>query len=87
MTTAGAERSEQYVGVYDPAIGPGEVLVKVTACGVCFSHLTLLRGHYPFARFPVVPGHEITGTVAAVGPGVSWPAGGTAVGAQFLCDS
>lgn len=70
-----------------PEPGPGEVLIKITACGVCFSDLNLLRGHYPFARFPVVPGHEITGTVAAVGSGVSWPEVGTAVGAQFLFDS
>lgn len=70
-----------------PEPGPGEVLVKITACGVCFSDLNLLRGHYPFARFPVVPGHEITGAVAAVGPGVTWPEVGTTVGAQFLYDS
>lgn len=70
-----------------PEAGPGEVLVKITACGVCFSDLNLVRGHYPFARFPVVPGHEITGTVVAVGPGVTWPEVGTAVGAQFLYDS
>lgn len=70
-----------------PEPGAGEVLVKLTACGVCFSDLNLLRGHYPFARFPVIPGHEITGTVVAVGPGVTWPAVGTAVGAQFLYDS
>jgi propanol-preferring alcohol dehydrogenase len=70
-----------------PAPGPGEVLVKITACGVCFSDLGLLRGHYPFARFPVVPGHEITGVITAVGDGVSWPEVGTPVGAQFLYDS
>ncbi|GGT11142.1 alcohol dehydrogenase catalytic domain-containing protein [Streptomyces chromofuscus] len=70
-----------------PQPGAGEVLVKVTACGVCFSDLNLLHGHYPFARFPVVPGHEITGLVTAVGPGVTWPEVGTAVGAQFLYDT
>jgi D-arabinose 1-dehydrogenase-like Zn-dependent alcohol dehydrogenase len=70
-----------------PTPGQGEVLVKITACGVCFSDLGLLQGHYPFARFPVIPGHEITGTVAALGPGVTWPEVGTAVGAQFLYDS
>ncbi|MEV0629359.1 alcohol dehydrogenase catalytic domain-containing protein [Nonomuraea wenchangensis] len=70
-----------------PEPGPGEVLVKVTACGVCFTDLNLVRGHYPFARFPVVPGHEITGTVAALGPGVPGLAVGDAVGAQFLYDS
>ncbi|MGP3983794.1 alcohol dehydrogenase catalytic domain-containing protein [Streptomyces sp. KR80] len=70
-----------------PRPGPGEVLIKITACGVCFSDLNLMRGHYPFARFPVVPGHEITGVIADVGPGVSWPGVGTPVGAQFLYDS
>ncbi|MFJ9025950.1 alcohol dehydrogenase catalytic domain-containing protein [Streptomyces sp. NPDC102259] len=65
----------------------GEVLIKVTACGVCFSDLNLIRGHYPFARFPVIPGHEITGTIAAVGEGVTGLAVGDAVGAQFLYDS
>jgi D-arabinose 1-dehydrogenase-like Zn-dependent alcohol dehydrogenase len=70
-----------------PEPGPGEVLVKVTACGVCFTDLNLVRGHFPFARFPVVPGHEITGTVAALGSGVSGLAVGDAVGAQFLYDS
>ena len=70
-----------------PSPGQGEVLVKITACGVCFSDLGLLQGHYPFARFPVIPGHEITGTVAALGPGVTWPEVGTPVGAQFLYDS
>lgn len=70
-----------------PEPGPGEVLVRITACGVCFSDLNLVRGHYPFARFPVIPGHEVTGVVAATGPGVTWPEVGTAVGAQFLYDS
>ncbi|HTU09132.1 MAG TPA: alcohol dehydrogenase catalytic domain-containing protein [Trebonia sp.] len=67
-----------------PAPGPGEILVKVTACGMCFTEVNLLHGHYPFARFPVIPGHEITGTVAALGPGVDWPAVGARVCAQFL---
>ncbi|MEV0381485.1 alcohol dehydrogenase catalytic domain-containing protein [Nonomuraea sp. NPDC050643] len=70
-----------------PEPGPGEVLVEITACGVCYTDLNLVRGHYPFARFPVVPGHEITGTVAALGAGVPGLAVGDAVGAQFLYDS
>ncbi|WP_405577735.1 alcohol dehydrogenase catalytic domain-containing protein [Streptomyces sp. NBC_01190] len=70
-----------------PEPGPGEVLVKISACGVCYSDLSLVRGHYPFARFPVIPGHEITGVVASVGPGVSALEPGRSVGAQFLYDS
>jgi D-arabinose 1-dehydrogenase-like Zn-dependent alcohol dehydrogenase len=90
MRAAIATAVDQPLSVTDlevPEPGYGEVLVKLTACGVCFTDLGLLQGHYPFARFPVVPGHEITGTVAAVGPGVTFPEVGTAVGAQFLYDS
>lgn len=90
MRAAIATAVDQPLSITDlelPEPGEGELLVKLTACGVCFSDLGLLQGHYPFARFPVVPGHEITGTVAALGAGVTWPEVGTAVGAQFLYDS
>ena len=70
-----------------PEPGQGEVLVKIIACGICYTDLDLLQGQWPIARFPVVPGHEITGVVAAAGPGVSWPEVGASVGAQFLGDS
>ncbi len=70
-----------------PEPGQGEVLVKITACGVCYTDLDVLHGHWPNARFPMIPGHEITGVVAAAGPGVSWPEVGASVGAQILGDS
>jgi 2-desacetyl-2-hydroxyethyl bacteriochlorophyllide A dehydrogenase len=56
-----------------PAPGPGEALVAVEAAGLCGSDLELLDGRRrpPFVRYPVVPGHEWSGRVAAVGPGVS----------------
>jgi len=54
---------------------------------MCFSEVPLVRGGYPFARYPVVPGHEVTGTVEAVGPNVAWPDVGAVVGAQFLYSS
>ncbi|KAJ9151663.1 Alcohol dehydrogenase GroES-like domain-containing protein [Coniochaeta hoffmannii] len=50
--------------------GPGEVLVKVLACGVCHSDIFEQHGFLPNA-FPIVPGHEIIGDVAAVGEGVA----------------
>jgi len=90
MRAAIATAVDQPLSITDlevPEPGEGELLVKLTACGVCFSDLGLLQGHYPFARFPVIPGHEITGTVAALGSGVTWPEVGTAVGGQFLYDS
>ncbi len=59
-----------------PSPGPGEVLVKVEACGVCHSDAFAVTGGYPGVSFPVVPGHEVAGTVAALGDGVDyWDAG------------
>ncbi|MFG2243831.1 alcohol dehydrogenase catalytic domain-containing protein [Spirillospora sp. NPDC048823] len=70
-----------------PEPGPGEILVEVTACGMCYSEVNHLRGHYPFGTFPTVPGHEISGVVAALGEGVAWPEVGTPVGAAWLYGS
>lgn len=53
-----------------PHPGPGEVLVRVQACGVCGSDLFLLEGGFGTDRFPVVPGHEAAGVVAELGAGV-----------------
>ncbi|GAA4837699.1 zinc-dependent alcohol dehydrogenase [Saccharopolyspora rosea] len=53
--------------------GPGEALVRVAWSGICGSDREILAGGRPegFVRYPVVPGHEWSGTVAAVGAGVS----------------
>ncbi|NDU73715.1 alcohol dehydrogenase catalytic domain-containing protein [Actinomadura sp. DSM 109109] len=77
----------QIVETEEPAPGPGEILVRVTACGMCFSEVNHLRNHYPFGTFPTVPGHEISGVVAALGEGVAWPEVGTPVGAAWLYGS
>jgi acryloyl-coenzyme A reductase len=53
-----------------PEPGPGEVLVRVGACGVCGRDRVDRRGRYPGMRLPVTLGHEIAGTVIAAGPGV-----------------
>ncbi|CAM5452419.1 dehydrogenase [Streptomyces spiroverticillatus] len=52
--------------------GPGEVLVEVAAAGICMSDREVYDGHRDpgYVRYPLVPGHEWSGTVAAVGPGV-----------------
>ncbi len=54
-----------------PAPGPGEVLVRIEACGVCRTDLHLVDGDLPERRLPIVPGHEIVGIVASVGAGVA----------------
>jgi len=50
-----------------PRPGPGEVLIKVRACGVCRTDLHIVDGELPNPKLPLIPGHEIVGTVVAVG--------------------
>ena len=59
-----------------PTPGPGQVLVKVDACGICHSDVLTKEGHWPGLVYPRVPGHEIAGSIAAVGADVrGWTAG------------
>lgn len=51
----------------DPVPAAGEILVKVTACGVCHTELDEIEGRTPPPRLPIVPGHQVVGTVAALG--------------------
>ncbi|MGV8039457.1 MAG: zinc-dependent alcohol dehydrogenase family protein [Thermoanaerobaculaceae bacterium] len=67
-----------------PEPGPGEVLVRVSACGVCRTDLHLVDGELPGPKLPVVPGHEIAGTVERLGAGVSGLAPGDRVGVPWL---
>lgn len=53
-----------------PTPGPGEVLVRVHACGVCASDLHVVQGITPSAHLPITLGHEAAGVVAEVGEGV-----------------
>jgi D-arabinose 1-dehydrogenase-like Zn-dependent alcohol dehydrogenase len=63
-----------------PQPGVGEVRVKVQACGICHSDSLTKEGHWPGIQYPRVPGHEIAGTVDAVGAGVTWWSIGQRVG-------
>jgi L-iditol 2-dehydrogenase len=62
-----------------PQIGPGEVLLKVAACGVCTSELDIYQGLSGHASYPWEPGHEVSGVVERVGEGVRAPAPGDPV--------
>jgi propanol-preferring alcohol dehydrogenase len=66
-----------------PSPGPGQVLLRVSACGVCRTDLHLLDGELPDTNPPIIPGHEIVGRVEAVGAGVSVPLG-TRLGIPWL---
>jgi propanol-preferring alcohol dehydrogenase len=52
-----------------PVPGPGELLVRVTCCGVCRTDVHLAEGDLPRHRERTVPGHEVVGVVDGVGPG------------------
>jgi D-arabinose 1-dehydrogenase-like Zn-dependent alcohol dehydrogenase len=59
-----------------PEPGRGEALVRVHACGVCHSDMFAKEGGFPGVSWPLVPGHEIAGEVAALGEGVEgWETG------------
>jgi D-arabinose 1-dehydrogenase-like Zn-dependent alcohol dehydrogenase len=59
-----------------PEPGFGEVRVRVHACGVCHSDVFAVQGGFPGVTYPVVPGHEIAGSVDAIGEGVhGWKTG------------
>lgn len=71
-----------------PVPGRGELLVKVIACGVCHTDLHAAQGDWPVKpNPPFVPGHEVAGIVAAVGPDVTGFKEGDAVGVAWLHDS
>ena len=70
--------------VADPVAGAGQVLVRVHACGVCRTDLHVVDGELPGARSPVIPGHEIVGTVAALGSDVAGFSIGQRVGIPWL---
>jgi propanol-preferring alcohol dehydrogenase len=67
-----------------PRPGPGEVLVKVEACGVCRTDLHVVDGELPQPKLPLVPGHEIVGRIAALGEGVAQFSIGERVGIPWL---
>ena len=69
-----------------PPLGPHDVEIRISHCGICHSDVHLVDGDWGVGSYPMVPGHEIAGTVAAVGPeaghlqvgdrvGVGWQGG------------
>jgi propanol-preferring alcohol dehydrogenase len=68
-----------------PEPGPGEILVKVAACGVCHSDLHAIDGDWtPPPVLPLIPGHEVAGHVASMGEGVTGFRAGDAVGVPWM---
>ena len=67
-----------------PVALPGEVLVRVRACGVCRTDLHIVDGELPPVELPIVPGHEIVGVVEVIGDGVTNLQVGDRVGIPWL---
>src|SRR5690349_971417 len=74
-----------------PVPGPGQVRLRVQACGICFSDHLTKDGLFPGIQYPRVPGHEVAGVLDELGPGVSsWKKGqrvgvGWHAGHDFTC--
>ncbi|WP_327640142.1 zinc-dependent alcohol dehydrogenase family protein [Kribbella sp. NBC_00482] len=71
--------------VAEPAVADGSVVLKVEATGLCRSDWHGWMGHDSDIVLPHVPGHELAGTIAAIGPGVSGWAVGDRVTTPFIC--
>ncbi len=73
---------------YDPgALRPNEVEIKISHCGVCHSDVHLIDNDWGMSKYPFVPGHEIVGTVVAVGSAVKDRTVGERVGVGWQADS
>src|SRR5262245_45296782 len=81
LDTAPGELRIERIPVPQP--GAGELLLRVSACGVCHTDLHVMKAEVAFPT-PAVLGHEISGTVVALGPGVAGPHPGTSVVSAFI---
>ena len=74
----------QFIDVPPPKPGAGQVLIRVRACGVCRTDLHVIEGELPPRKSPVIPGHQVVGTVEARGDGAARFPLGARVGVAWL---
>ena len=74
----------EWTDLADPQPGPGEIRVKVSACGVCRTDLHVVDGELPDPKVPIIPGHEIVGRIDLIGAGVEGLKIGERVGIPWL---
>ncbi|HMK22980.1 MAG TPA: alcohol dehydrogenase catalytic domain-containing protein, partial [Terriglobales bacterium] len=67
-----------------PTPGEGDVLVKVHVCGVCRTDLHVVEGELSNSKLPLIPGHQVVGTVCRLGKGVTAVKEGDRVGIAWL---
>jgi propanol-preferring alcohol dehydrogenase len=70
-----------------PSPGPGQLLLRVRACGVCRTDLHIVEGDLPLPKLPLIPGHEVVAGVAGVGESVQGFEVGQRVGVPWLYDT
>jgi propanol-preferring alcohol dehydrogenase len=74
----------EWTELRDRQPGPGEIRIKVAACGVCRTDLHVVDGELPNPTVPIIPGHEIVGRIDAIGAGVVGLNIGARVGIPWL---
>jgi len=74
----------ELVDLPTPEPGPGEIRVRVRTCGVCRTDLHVIEGDLPEQELPIVPGHQVVGTVDAIGEGCEGFAIGDRAGIAWL---
>src|SRR5512134_3932768 len=67
-----------------PQPGPGQVLVRLTVCGICRTDLHVIEGELERPKLPLIPGHQAVGVISRVGPGVTERTVGERVGIAWL---
>ena len=82
-----SERPLAIVDVPDPEVRPGDVLIDVIACAICRTDLQLCEGDLPAQILPVIPGHQIVGTVTACGENVVDVDVGDRVGVAWIAST
>ena len=82
-----AEEPLQMVDRPNPQPGPGEILLRVSACGVCRTDLQLTEGDIAAHRLPIIPGHQAVGTIVAMGAGVAGWSAGDRAGVAWLAST
>ena len=76
-----------FVNIPEPVPSDNEVLIKVTACGVCHTELDEIEGRTPPPWFPVIPGHQVIGRVATAGKNIKGLKVGDRVGVAWIFSS
>ena len=84
MVFYGAGQPLQLTELAIPSPAPNQVLLRVTACGICRTDLHVIDADLPNPVLPLVPGHQIVGEIAALGAGVSGLSLGQRIGVPWL---